>query len=517
MYYKKQGFEWNHYSTLVELLSSACECHSDSVLFSWKKGRKTVEKTYKEWKEDLLLTAGKIVQFEETHIGVISEISYECILSIFAIIVAGKVVVPLETGLQKELIEMYVKKADINLILYNDTQMEGKPENCRLMQFSELMNRPASGLKEWPVLHKDRPACMFFTSGTTSAEKSCVLLSQQNIATTNAVFQQSEKLTYQPQTIIYLPLYHVLTFSGMIACFMGGYKLYLGKGAKYLQVELLEYHPDFLLSVPIVNELLMKGIQKGIEQGGKMEDFQKGVKLAKLLWKFGIDLRPQIFKDIYKGLGGRLRLLHVGGAAIRPEVVSFFEDIGIYVLNGYGLTETSGVVTENTLFCRRDGSVGSVLPYNEMKIVDGEIWVRGDNVMLGYYKDEEGSERVMEDGWLKTGDLGRMDKAGYLYITGRKKNLIILSNGVNISPEEIEGELIKSSYIEEVIIREKDGHIHAEIYAGELKESEIAQKKEQIQEEIKKFNYSNSLYKRVVSWDLREVPFEKTTTMKIKR
>ncbi len=519
MHYKKKGFEWDQYATFVELMADSCSKHSDLAVFSWKKGRKIIEKTYQEWKEDLLLTAGKIAKLDASHIGVVSDLTYESILSIYAIIVAGKVVVPLEASQSKEIYEKYVSKADVDLILYTESAMDEKPENCKLMLIDELVNWDAEGLKEWPTWEKNRPACIFFTSGTSgqNGEKSCVLLSQENIATTNADYPGPVKRTSKAETIMYLPMYHVFAVSGLIGCMSRGYKSYLSKGAKYLSVELLEYSPDFLLSVPVVTELLMKGIQRGIKSSGKEKEVLKGAKLTRLFAKLKIDIAPKIFKEIYDGIGGNLRVLHVSGAAISQKMIDFFEDFGIYLLDGYGMTEASGVVAKSTFPCRRPGSVGIVLPYNEVKIVDGEIWLRGINIMLGYYKDEEATKRVMEDGWLKTGDLGYLDEDGYLYITGRKKNLIILSNGVNISPEEIEKELLKSQYIQEVIVREKDDHIHADIYAGELKEAEIIQKKEQIQEEIKEFNYSNSVYNRIVSWDLREVPFEKTATMKIKR
>lgn len=519
MYDKKKGYAWNQYNSFVELIADSCRKHSDLVVFAWKKGRKTIEKTFREWKEDLLLAAGKIMKLDASHIGVMSDGSYESILSIFAILVAGKVVVPLEDSQSKAILENYVFKADIDLILYTESAMVEKPENCKLVLIDELMNLNAEGLNDWPTWEKDRPACIFFTSGTSGkkGEKSCVLLSQQNIATTTADYPSPVKRTSKPETISYLPMYHVFAVSNLITCMASGYKSYLSKGAKYLSVELLEYSPDFLPSVPVVTELLMKGIQKSIKAGGKEKEVLKGAKLTRLFAKFNIDIGPKIFKEIYKGIGGNLRFIHVSGAPISQKMVDFFEDFGIYLLDGYGMTEASGVVAKITFPCRRPGSVGIILPYNEVKIVDGEIWLRGNNVMLGYYKDEEATKRVMEDGWLKTGDLGYLDEDGYLYITGRKKNLIILSNGVNVSPEEIEKELLKSQYIQEIIVREKDGHIHADIYPGEVKKEQLETIRDNIAEEIKNYNHTNSVYNRIVSWDLRKIPFEKTSSLKIKR
>lgn len=519
MYDKKNGVEWNQYETMSDLLQNSCERYAKRVAFSWKKGRKTIEKTYEEWERDLLLTAGKISKMKEKHIGIVSDISYEAMVSLFAIIIAGKVAVPLEADQSKALYEKHIEKADIELILYRVSTMGEQPDNCSLLQFQELFSMEGERFLEWPKWESDRAACIFFSSGTSGdfGEKKCVLLSQLNIVTTCAVFHMREFYRRTTETLLFLPFYHVQAFSGIVACIEGGYKTFLGKGPKYLTVDLLEAQPDFIMSVPQVSELLMKGIQKGIKSSGKEADVEKGLRLTKALWKYKIDLRPTVFQDIYKGLGGHLRVMTVGGAPISTDIIDYFEGFGIYLLTGYGMTETAGAVAQNTLRRLRPGSVGIVFPYNEVKIVDGEIWIRGNNVMLGYYKDEEATKHVMEDGWLKTGDLGYLDEDGYLFITGRKKNLIILSNGVNVSPEEVEKELLKSELIQEVVVCEKDGHIHARIYPGELSKEAEKVIQAQIAEEIKNYNYENSVYNRIVSWELRTAPFEKTSNLKIKR
>ncbi len=517
MYYEKEGFDWDRYETVPELLRCACKRYAKDVLFAWKKGRKLVEKTYAQWKEDVLLLAGRMKSLKETHIGIICDYSYESILSIFAVIVAGKIVIPLESFQSRAFYENCIGMADIELIMYRGSALEEneKPNNCKLIQFQEMEALEGETLSSWPEWEKERPACIFFSSGTTGAKKKCVLLSQLNIATSNALFGGPYKLKVQTQTLLVLPLYHVLSFIGVLSCINGGYKIYIGKGPKYLAVELIEYHPDFILSVPMINEVLMKGIQKGIKAEGKEKAVKVAIGFTRLLFQFGIDIRPAVFREIYEKLGGRLRVLIVGGAPHREKVIDYFQDFGIYVLNGYGMTETTSVVSQNTFCKTRSGSVGIILPYNEVKIVEGEIWIRGDNVMLGYYKDEDATKLAMEDGWLKTGDLGYIDEDGYLFLTGRKKNLIILSNGVNVSPEEIEQELLKSDVIQEVVVCEKDEHIHAVVYPGERKEAEYGAG--EIEEIILKYNQNHSVYQRIVSWEMRDRPFEKTASLKIKR
>lgn len=519
MYYKKEGYEWNCYDTITQLLSDACEKYAERDAFVWKKGRHFVRKTYQDWKKDLLEMAGKIASLEVSHIGIVSDISYESVLCMYAALAAGKVVVPLEDDQIGIYYEEAVSSADIELILYGNDTLDRTETVCKWMSFQEVTQIEAKGFETWPQWESGRPACIFFTSGTTqcSREKTCVMLSQKNIATTCALFHSPFGSKTVPEMLMYLPIYHVLAFSGMVSCFAGGYKIFIGSGTKYFHIDLLTYCPDFILSVPLINELLKKGIEKEIQKSGKQKDVEKGIRLTKWFWKFGIDIRPKVFEEIYKGIGGRLRVLMVGGAFIDPEVITFFEDFGIYVLNGYGLTETTGVISQNTFYHTKKESVGIVLPYNEVKIVDGEILVRGDNVMLGYYKDEEKTRSIMEDGWLKTGDLGYLDAEGYLHITGRKRNLILLSNGVNVSPELLERELLQSSVVQEVLVREKDGRIHADIYAGEYEETQVKERKREIEEMLMQFNQNHPLHHRIVSWELRKQPFEKTATMKIKR
>ena len=217
--------------------------------------------------------------------------------------------------------------------------------------------------------------------------------------------------------------------------------------------------------------------------------------------------------------GGKLKTICSGGAYLDPDYVDRFAEYGITILQGYGMTECAPVISNNLEWDNRKGSVGKLLPNCEGKIVDNEIWIKGSSVMQGYYKMPEQTAETLEDGWLKTGDLGYIDEDNYVYITGRKKNLIILANGENVSPEEIENQIIKDDLVKEIIVRDKDKVIQAEIfpdyeYAEAAGISDIPAK---LQEVLDAYNSDAPLYRRVLDLVVRETEFEKNTSKKIKR
>ena len=235
---------------------------------------------------------------------------------------------------------------------------------------------------------------------------------------------------------------------------------------------------------------------------------------------FGIDARKKLFKEIHDSFGGKLEVIICGGAPLDEDVERGFYDLGIQVINGYGITECSPVVAVNRPHDFRFGSVGKVLPCNKVRIIDpdkdgiGEVLVKGSNVMKGYYKDPEATAEAFEDEWFRTGDFGKIDKDGFLFITGRKKNLIVLSNGENVSPEEIENKLIKLPYVKEVAVYEEDREIVGEFY---LDEDAFSEARKMLENDVDFYNRSVPNYKNIGKIKVRTIPFEKTTTMKIKR
>lgn len=238
------------------------------------------------------------------------------------------------------------------------------------------------------------------------------------------------------------------------------------------------------------------------------------MKIAWLLYKCRIDIRRKLFYQILEKLGGNLRIMVVGGAYIEPKLIKDFETWGITIVQGYGITECAPVISCNTDRYKKYDSVGKIVTGSSVKIVENEIWVQGPIVMKGYYNNPQETETVFADGWFKTGDLGYLDQEGFLYITGRKKNLIILPNGENVSPEELEQKVMRISYVKEVIVSQKDGQICAEVYLDKEVEVEAENK---IHSDIMLMNKSLPNYKKIGKVLIREEEFEKTTTRKIKR
>ena len=262
---------------------------------------------------------------------------------------------------------------------------------------------------------------------------------------------------------------------------------------------------------------MLKSIWKNAEKSGKAGALKKLIAVSNSMRKVGIDLRPVLFKTIRDAFGGNLKMLISGGAPIDNQYMKGFDDFGIQVVNGYGITECSPIVSINRNKYYRFGSVGVPIFESQVKIInpdengEGEIVVKGDHVMLGYYKNPEATADAFVDGWFNTGDIGKIDEDGFVFITGRKKNIIVLSNGKNVYPEEIETEFLKIPYVDEVVVYGRDDILCAEIY------TETPDKKDEIREKLREINENLPSYKQVKHVEFRDEEFEKTTTKKIKR
>ncbi|MBQ9142309.1 MAG: AMP-binding protein [Lachnospiraceae bacterium] len=511
----KKKNELQQFNTITELLQKSSEKYSENTLFV-QMGKPDKERIdYARWGKDLLAMAGRFQKLEGKHIGIVCDLTYDCILCMYAVMLAGKVVVPLAADLSAEVLEKYVEKVDIDLLLYNENRVEGTVKNCRMLLIPETYYLPGEPLQEWPEWEENRTAGIFLTSGT-EGEPRGVVLSQKNMAIVNS-YRSVHIYERNPRILIFLPTHHIYSFTTLTTCISECDEMYLSRSIKYVAQEMEEIRPDALTTVQMVNELFQSRINKGIDESGKRKQLERLIAFSNGLRRLGIDLRNPIFKKLRDGLGGIPQLIITGGSAVPEETVQFFDDIGIIVIQAYGLTEASGFVSANTIETNRKGTVGQANKFSRVRIVEGEIQVQGDNVMQGYYKQPEETARVLEDGWLKTGDLGYLDKDGYLHITGRKKNLIILNNGENVSPEELENELLKSIYICEVVVCEQKGHIHAQVYANQALEIEEENLRSKIGDCIKELNSINPVYKRIATWELRKEPFEKTGTMKIRR
>ncbi len=333
---------------------------------------------------------------------------------------------------------------------------------------------------------------ILFTSGTTGKSKG-VMLSHRNL-TDNAVCLDL-KFPVGMVTMTLLPINHVycLTMDIIKGLFIGVTSC-INDSIMHVQKNLKLFKPEMVLLVPMVIE----SIYAKLKAAGNMIPKKMVAKAA---------------------FGGNLKIVCSGGAYLDPDYVDKFADYGITILQGYGMTECSPVISTNLPWESKKGSVGKLMPNCEAKVVDEEIWVRGSSVMMGYYKMPEETAEALEDGWLKTGDLGYVDEDNFVYITGRKKNLIILANGENVSPEEMENQLSRNDLVKEILVREKDHVIEAEIfpdydYAKKKRIHDIHAKLQQILDD---YNKDAPLYKRIHSLVVRETEFDKTTAKKIKR
>lgn len=395
------------------------------------------------------------------------------------------------------------------------------------------------GVKEYlnATIDAEKMATIIFTSGTTSMSKA-VILSHKNIASNINDMKYVEKIYDTDVNMAFLPFHHTFGSTGLLFFLANGATNVFCDGLRHIQSNLVEYKVSVFVCVPLLLEAMYKKIMNQVEKQGKTKIIKFGIALSKFLLKFGIDIRRKLFKQIIDNLGGNIRFIISGASAIDKNVAEGFNNFGILTVQGYGLTETSPVLTAENEKTMRLGSVGIPMYNVDIKIDNpdengiGEIIAKGPNVMLGYYENEEATNEVIkvdEDGnrWFHTGDLGYIDKDGFLFITGRKKNVIVLKNGKNIFPEELEALITTLPYVEENMVfgKPKDDDlllsvkvVYNEDYVKE-KYPDIDEEKlkEIIWNDIKEINKKLPNYKHIKNLIITNEPMIKTTTAKIKR
>ena len=378
---------------------------------------------------------------------------------------------------------------------------------------------------------REKMAALLFTSGTTGTSKG-VMLSHKNLATAANACVDAMRFTADNTFVSVLPMNHSYeTTTEHLAMYLLGCPTYINDSVKNVVRSLNYFKPNTLILVPLFVETMYKRIWKEIDKKGIRKKVEKAIKLSNALRKIGIDLRAKLFKDIRNAFGGNLKTIVCGGAPLSKKLIEDFDAFGIEILEGFGITECSPLVAVNRTGKRKFGSVGPAVLGCEVKIdkdeteKTGEILVKGDNVMMGYLNNPEATAEVFtEDGWFRTGDLGYIDKDGYVYITGRKKNLIILSNGKNIFPEEIEEHLAHNEIIaESVVIGRKNDLGEPVISAVIFPNYELCEGKtkeeifDMVKAAVEDTNKHLPTFKHIQNIELRETEFEKTTTRKIKR
>mgnify|MGYP002588722266 FL=1 len=553
------------FENLKEMMKNSEEKFGEEVAFYRDgKGLEDSKKvTYKEFCYEINSLGTALIEMglKGKRIAVIGENRYEWELSYLAVVTGTGTIVPLDKALPENEIESLIIRSEVEAIIYSEKYDEcmakiQKQGNTKLKYFismdlekndfnkyslkeitkkgKELLD---GGNKEFleAKINNEEMSIMLFTSGTTNQSKA-VMLSHKNICTNVKDIRNVFELDETDRLLSFLPLHHTFecTVGFLYPLSIGG-SIVFSKGVRHIADELKNFKITAMICVPVVFEKMYDKLMKTIEDKGKMPTVKKGIKLSNCLLKVGIDIRKKLFKEIHDNLGGCLRVMVAGGAALSPEKEKGFWDLGFNVLQGYGLTETSPVIAAELTKQKRLGSIGKKFPSVEVKIDNpdksgvGELLAKGDSVMIGYYNNEEANEEVFtEDGWFRTGDLARIDKNGYLYISGRKKFVIVLKNGKNVYPEEIESLLEKSELVKECMVfgmPARDGDVTLSVkicydkdyVKKQFGDITIDDLKEKIWNWVKEVNKTMPKYKYVKKLILTDEELVKTTTLKIKR
>ena len=499
------------FSTIKEMLVHTETKYGDCDAVRYKIGKDEIEsKTYTQLKEDSERFSNVLKELGQlgNHIAMVGMSSYTWLVTFLGTVNSGSVAVPLDVALPAEEMCELVDRSDATVFVVDEMRkdvlaivkercpklkyvisMQKSENGDGIYSFRQLVNGQSAGFD--CEIDPDKLCTIMFTSGTTGKSKG-VMLTQRNLAENATCLDM--KIPERTTILTVLPIHHAYCLSmdilkgislGSIIC-INDSLIRMAKNMKLFQ-------PEIILMVPLMIETMAK----------KLED--------------AAGLPPEIVrKEVF---GERLHTICSGGAYLNPDYIDLFEKYGITILQGYGMTECAPVISNNVSWNIKKNSVGKLLPNCEAKIVDNEIWVRGSSVMMGYYNMPDKTEEALKDGWLLTGDLGYVDEEGFVFLTGRLKNLIITKNGENVSPEELENKIGSERIVQEILVREKEGVIEAEIFP----DMEYAEKtgvediRAVLQQIIDEYNKTAPSYKKIYSLVVRDTEFDKTPSKKIKR
>ena len=539
------------------------EKHGNRVAFSYfGEKRKLIDMTYAQFTKMIRRTAAGLAKIglEGKRVAIIGETSVQWLASYLAILSIGGVAIPMDKELEIEAIEGFLDGVEAEGIIYSasfngkfsNTQKEHKslkhfiaiaPNEAEsavenVVSFEKVLEMGKAARKEGyrfpPVKDREGLAEMLFTSGTTGTSK-CVMLSQKNIFA--AVSSAAETVDFYPDDVIVsvLPIHHTYELACLLAAMDYGMHICINDSLSRVLKNFKLFKPTALVLVPLFVYTIYKKIWTEAKKTGRDKKLKLGLSASRAMTSIGIDKRRKIFGEVLDSFGCRVEKIICGGAALNPRMIEFFESIGISIYEGFGITECSPLVCVTPYYARKYGSVGPAVPccqiridgdeINEKGFIEGELQVKGDNVMLGYYNNPSANAQAFTaDGWFRTGDMAYMDEDGYCFITGRLKNLIVLENGKNVFPEEIEEYLGEIDTIAESVVlgREKDETVTlvAIVYPDYTKYPEGTSDSvilDDIEDTIMAMNKKLPTYKQIKLVELRNTPFEKTTSKKIKR
>lgn len=542
----------------LKMLIERMEIYGERTCMVDKKKDVVTEYSVKRFREDVfsLGTVLKSMGFMGKHIGILSENSYQWVVTFFATVCGGGVAVPVDKELSDAEISGLFTKADVDAVFFSRVYKETvkyhleHDERCKIavctnkkldgdfLFFDELIAKGkeiiAAGDTSYMDIEikKDDLAAIVFTSGTTGANKG-VMLSHGNFAqNADGVLETIET---QYSSISLLPMNHVYELScNILTALYMNCPVFINDTLKNFMSNVQFYKPDAMAIVPLVIDTIYNTIWRTAESTGRADILRKLLKLSNFLRRHGIDLRHVFFKTIAEKFGGKFPTMSCGGAPTRVEYIKCLCDFGFTIYNGYGLTESSPTVTLNLDAGTRPDCAGFAFPKAKFMIHEpddkgvGEIWIKGENVTRGYYKDEEATKASFEDGWFKTGDYGRTDEEGRLYVVGRKKNLIILDNGKNVFPEEVESYYMEAvDYLHDVVVFEAEQEMGGrlqKIIAGAFYVSpeDVDNKSEEeikamVEKDIMAANKDLTVYKRVQDMYVTTKEFEINSTRKVIR
>lgn len=550
---------------IKELIYNSAKTYANNIAFIVKhqEGKnKTYENiTYKMLLEQINALGTKLYSmgFKNKRIAILGRNRYEWALGHLTSLLGGIVSIPLDKDLQIDELENSLIRSKADAIYFDEKYLE---------KIEEIKKRNTTNVKEYICMSKitgykdintlkeegqklleegnkeyisakiDENAMniLLFTSGTTSKSKA-VMLSQKNIASNVYAMQRVEDIRSTDSNLAFLPMHHIFGSTCLIVMLACGARTSFPDGLRYVAQNLKEYEVSVFVGVPLLVEAIYNKVVKEIDKQGKTKLIKNAIRVSNFLLKFHIDIRRKLFKQLIDQLGGKMRFVISGGAPLDPKIQKGFIDLGINVAQGYGLTETSPVIAAENMYKSKTGSIGVPMENVTVEIVNkddngiGELRAKGPNVMLGYYENEEETNKVLKDGWFYTGDLGYIDKDGFIFITGRQKNMIVLKNGKKIFPEEIETLVNRIDLIDECMVFGMPDEVDKNDVKLSVKvvynKDEVKQKYGDISfDEIRdiiwnriknEVNTTVPRYKHIMNMILTDKELIKTTTKKVKR
>ncbi|MDD6308058.1 MAG: AMP-binding protein [Clostridia bacterium] len=542
-------YEVSRINSIQDLLRQGVQEAGDKPVFQYKsRGNEVQTVTYREFDTETRALAAAIEALVEpnTHIAVIGENSYPWVTVYIAMLRSRNVIVPVDKELPLEDIIHVLSHSDSEILFFAKRYrkymealsaalpkiryfigFEEEADEGKILSYQKILSEGKT--KPYQDVPHDitKMKAIVYTSGTTSLAKG-VMLSEENLI--SMVYYGLRVSTIYTKCLSVLPYHH--TYEAVAGLLVSMHKhacICINENMRMVLTNLQLYKPDYIYVVPAFLELFYKKIWANAAESNKAGLMRVMIVVSNALRKVGIDVRRKLFHSVHEAFGGNLIKIVTGGAPLRAELGKFFIDVGFDLINGYGITECSPLISANRDAFNDPETVGVPVECLEVRFENmasdgtGEICVKGKTVMLGYYKDEERTREVLRDGWFSTGDYGKMNQRGQLIITGRKKNLIVLKNGKNIFPEEIEGYIMQSPYVEEVIVRAmqdengEESGLLAEVFLNQEAVEGIDDAEAALRKDISRLLMQLPPYKHITKIVIRDTAFEKTTTNKIKR